>query len=119
MQAINKNTVFAIFNDADNSTANFATRLFNAGVFDKATARALAVEWAAAKYNQKIIKGQRGDTLAQDSAGLQAVTRVLRACFESAPANKSQSNKTDPVKSLLARYTKLSKAEQRRFLASI
>ena len=119
MKAINKQVVFAIFNDADNSTASFATRLFNAGVFDKATARTLAVEWAAAKYGQKVIKGQRGDTLTQDSAGLQAVTRVMRACFESAPSNKSSNNKTDKVKSLVTSFSKLTPAEKRRFLASI
>jgi hypothetical protein len=119
MKAINKQTVFAIFNDANHSAASFATRLFNAGVFDKATARTLAVEWAAEKYTQKIIKGQRGLTLAQDSAGLQAVTRVMKACFESAPSNKSSNNKTDKVKSLVTSFGKLTPAEKRRFLASI
>ncbi len=122
MKAINKQTVFAIFNDANHSAASFATRLFNAGVFDKATARTLAVEWAAEKYTQKIIKGQRGLTLAQDSAGLQAVTRVMKACFETTPkptTNKSSNNKTDKVKSLVTSFGKLTPAEKRRFLASI
>jgi hypothetical protein len=120
---INKSAVFAVFNAADEDVS-LADRLLTLGIGDRATARPLAVEWAAAKYKAKIIKGQRGDTLPQNSSALQAVTRVLSVIFPSvdmpqAKPSKTTANKVDPVKSLVTRYTKLTAAEKRRFLASI
>jgi hypothetical protein len=120
---INKSAVFAVFNAADEDVS-LADRLLTLGIGDRATARPLAVEWAAAKYKAKIIKGQRGDTLPQNSSALQAVTRVLSVIFPSvdmpqAKPSKATANKVDPVKSLVTRYTKLNAAEKRRFLASI
>ena len=121
MQTINTNKINAVFNAADNAPADLASKLFDLGIFTRNDARPHAIKWAAEKYGAKIIAGQRGDTLPQDSAALKAVTRVLSVIFPSVDIAqpKTASNKTDPVKSLLARYTKLSKAEQRRFLASL
>jgi hypothetical protein len=120
---INKTAVFAVFNAADEDVS-LADRLLTLGIGDRATARPLAIEWAAAKYKAKIIKGQRGDTLPQNSAAIQAVSRVLSVIFPSADMpqakpSKPTANKVDPVKSLVTRYTKLTAAEKRRFLASI
>lgn len=119
--SINKSAVFAVFNAADEDVS-LADRLLTLGIGDRATARPLAIEWAAAKYKAKIIKGQRGDTLPQDSAAIKAVSRVLSVIFPSVDmptTKKATANKVDPVKSLVTRYTKLSAAEKRRFLASI
>ena len=121
--SINKSAVFAVFNAADDDVS-LADRLLTLGIGDRATARPLAIEWAAAKYKTPIIKGQRGDTLPQNSKAIQAVTRVLSVIFPSVDmpkptTKKPTANKVDPVKSLVTRYTKLSAAEKRRFLASI
>ena len=121
--SINKTAVFAVFNAA-NEDVGFADRLLTLGIGDRATARPLAIEWASAKYKTAIIKGQRGDTLPRDSAAERAVNRVLSVIFPSVDmpkptTKKPTANKVDPVKSLVTRYTKLSAAEKRRFLASI
>ena len=120
-KSINTNAVNAVFNAADAAPANLASKLFDLGIFTRNDARPHAIKWAAEKYGAKIIKGQRGDTLPQDSAALKAVTRVLAVIFPSVDIAqpKVSVNKVDPVKSLVTRFGKLSKAEQRRFLASI
>ena len=121
---INKSAVFAVFTDADNLSATFTDRLLTLGLGDRATARPFAMEWAAAKYGVKIIKGQRGNTLPRDSAAERAVNRVLSVIFPSADMPKAKTkkptaNKVDPVKAMVTSYTKLTAAEKRRFLASI
>ena len=120
-KSINTKAVNAVFNAADAAPANLASKLFDLGIFTRNEARPHTVRWAAEKYNAKIIKGQRGDTLPQGSAAIQAVTRVLSVIFPSVDiATPKQSvNKVDPVKSLVTRYGKLTAAEKRRFLASI
>lgn len=119
--SINTKAVNAVFNAADAAPANLASKLFDLGIFTRNEARPHAVRWAAEKYNAKVIKGQRGDTLPQGSAAIQAVTRVLSVIFPSADiaTTKPSVNKVDPVKSLVTRYGKLTAAEKRRFLASI
>ena len=120
---INRTAVFAVFNAADEDVS-LADRLLTLGIGDRATARPLAVEWAAAKYKTKIVKGQRGDTLPRDSAAERAMNRVLSVIFPSADMPKAKTkkptaNKVDPVKAMVTSYTKLTAAEKRRFLASI
>lgn len=119
--SINTKAVNAVFNAADAAPANLASKLFDLGIFTRNEARPHAVRWAAEKYNAKVIKGQRGDTLPQGSAAIQAVTRVLSVIFPSVDiaTPKPSVNKVDPVKSLVTRYGKLTAAEKRRFLASI
>jgi len=119
MPAINKQTVFAIFQDADNSQASFATRLFNAGIFDKMQALPLVIEFVEAKYTAKAKKGQRGLTFEKDTAPHTAMKRILANCFETTPTKPKASHRTDPIDSLVIKFKKLSKAEQKRFLASI
>jgi hypothetical protein len=120
---INKSAVFAVFNAADEDVS-LADRLLTLGIGDRATARPLAVEWAAAKYKTKAIEGQRGLTLPHGSTALQAVQRVLSAIFPSVDMpqtkpSKATANKVDPVKAMVTRYAKLTAAEKRRFLAAI
>ena len=121
--SFNKQAVFAVFTDADNSSASFADRLLALGVGDRATARPLAMEWAAKKHGETIKQGQRGLTFAKrDSAAERAMNRVLQLCFPSAdkPTPKAKANnKTDAVAKLLKSYNALTGAEKRRFLASI
>lgn len=120
--SINKSAIFAVFTDADNSSVSFAERLFALGVGDRATAKPLAMEWAAAKHKVKIEKGQRGDKLPTNSAAERAMYRVLDVCFPKADAPKAKpatSKQADPVAKLLAAYTKLTPAEKRAFLRRI
>ena len=92
-----KSLVFAVFDKADAGSLHFAEQLLALGIGDRKAARPIAVEWAAEKYGQKIISGQRGDTLAQGSAGLQAVQRVLSVCFPGAdmPARGEEAAQSD------------------------
>jgi hypothetical protein len=122
MTTFNTNKINAVFNAADNAPADLASKLFDQGIFTRNDARPHAVKWAAEKYGAKVIKGQRGDTLPQGSAAIQAVTRVLSVIFPSVDIAKPKAptaNKVDAVASLVKKFGTLSKAEQRRFLASI
>ena len=122
MNAINKSAIFAVFNDADTSSASFADRLFKLGIGDRATAKPLAMEWAANKYKAKIAQGQRGDKLPTNSAAERAMYRVLDVCFPKADMPKAKpatSKHVDPVAKLLAAYAKLTPAEKRKFLNRI
>jgi hypothetical protein len=121
MNAINKSAIFAVFNDADTSSASFADRLFQLGVGDRATAKPLAMEWAATKYKATIEQGQRGDKLPRNSAAERAMFRVLDVCFPKAdmPATPKESSQSDPVTKLLKAYAKLTPAEKRKFLNRI
>ena len=121
---INRKAIFAVFNEADNSSASFTERLIALGVADPSTAKPLAMEWAAGKYGARITQGQRGATLPRNSAAERAMYRVLGVCFPSADAPKSPkspkspkatANKTDAVAKLFKTWQALSAAEKRRF----
>ncbi len=122
---INKTTktaAFAVFDDADKSSASFAERLMKIGIGDRATARPLAMEWAANKYNAKIEQGLQGAKLPRDSAAERAMNRVLAQCFPSVDlpkATPAASNQQDVVAKLLKAYAKLTPAEKRKFKAAI
>lgn len=122
MTTINKTAIFAVFNDADTSSVSFAERLMALGVADRATAKPLAMEWAANKYKAKVTQGQRGDKLPTNSAAERAMYRVLDVCFPKADMPKAKpatSKHTDPVAKLLSAYAKLTPAEKRAFLRRI
>jgi hypothetical protein len=123
IMTFNKQAVFAVFKDADNESASFAERLIALGVADRATARPLAMEWAATKYGEKLVEGQRGMTWAKrDTAAERAANRVLGLCFPAVDLPKAKtksSNKADPVESLLKKFASLTAAEKRRFKAAI
>ncbi len=115
---INRKAIFAVFNEADGASASLAQRLIELGIADRATAKPLAMEWAAKKYNARIEQGQRGDKLPRDSAAERAMNRVLQVCFPSADKPKSTRNtshKTDEVAALFKKWQALSGAEKRRF----
>ena len=123
--AATKSAAFAIFDEADKSSASFAERLMALGIGDRATAKPLAMVWASKKYKAEIVEGQRGDKLPRDSAAEKAMHRVLAACFPSIDLPKAEAAgraSVDPVMQLVkaqraidAKLAKLSKAEQKRF----
>jgi hypothetical protein len=124
MNATIKQQVFQIFNKADSSALSFAESLLALGVGDRATARPLALEWASAKFNVRIVDGQRGKALDGKAANYEAAKtasrRVLQVCFPQADMNfAAKRNETDPVERLVKMYAKLSGAQKRSFKAAI
>ena len=122
MKAINTTAINAVFTAVDKSSTSFTEDLFLLGVCTRAIAYPLAMQWAATKYGDKIVSGQRGDRLTRDSAADKAMRRVLDVCFP--PAERPQStsksaSKADVVTSLLKRYAALTGAEKRRFMMSL
>jgi hypothetical protein len=125
--AATKAAAFAVFDDADNSSASFAARLLKIGIGDRATAKPLVMEWASIKYKAAIVDGQRGPMLPRNSAAEKAMARALAACFPSVDLPKSQAkakrNNDDAVGKLLAAtvkgYAKLTAGEKRSFKAKL
>ena len=122
LNAATKSAAFAIFDEADKSSASFAERLMALGIGDRATAKPLAMVWASKKYKAEIVEGQRGDKLPRDSAAEKAMHRVLAACFPSVDLPKAEAAgraSVDPVKKLLKAYAALSGGEKRAFKAAL
>ena len=119
MTSINKSNVFSIFQDADNSQASFATRLFDEGVFDKAQAIPLVIEFVEQKYNVKAKDGQRGKTFEKDTAPHTAMKRIIANCFETVKTPSAEKSKKDEVELLLAKIKKLSETDQKRIKDAI
>ena len=119
--SINKQNVFKIFQDADNSQASFATRLFDEGIFDKTQAMPLVIEFIEGKYKgAKAYMGQRGMTFTKDTAEYWAMKRIIANCFETVAKPKSNTqNKKDPIDALLAKIKALPKAAQKRIKDAI
>lgn len=122
-KSFNRVAVYAVFNEADKSSASFTERLLAEGIGSRADARPLAMEWASKKYSVAIKEGQRGMTFVKrDTDAERAMNRVLQVCFPSADLKKSgkaTANKVDAVAKLVEKYNTLSASEKRRFLKSI
>ena len=124
-KSFNRPAVFAVFNDADKSSASFAVRLMELGIASRAEAKPFAMEWAAKKHNETIKMGQRGMTFVKrDTNAERAMNRVLEVCYPKADAPKPKTpkataNKVDEVAKLLKKYQALTAVEKRRFLKSI
>jgi len=122
-KSFNRVAVYAVFNEADKSSASFTERLLAEGIGSRADARPLAMEWASKKYSVAIKEGQRGMTFVKrDTDAERAMNRVLQVCFPSADLKKSGNaivNKVDAVAKLVEKYNTLSASEKRRFLKSI
>lgn len=116
-----KASAFAVFNKADDVSVNLLSELLVLGIASRTDAKPLVIEWASKKYNCKPYEGQRGLTFKQGSTARMAMNRVLDRIFggETKPTTSKVSNKVDPVKSLVTRFSKLTAAEKRRFLASV
>ena len=121
--SINKQNVFKIFQEADNSQASFASRLYDEGIFDKTQALPLVIEFIEGKYKVKADMGQRGMTFTKDTGEHQAMKRIIANCFEtvSKPKGNTQ-NKTepkDPLAALIAKIKQMPKADQKRIKDAI
>lgn len=121
-----RSAVFAVFDDADNSSASFAERLIALGVADRATARPLAMEWASKRYGVALKESQKGGmTFAtRGSDAERAMYRVLAVCFPAAdvPAaagGRGRGETKSAVDKLLAAYAKLTAGEKRSFKAAL
>lgn len=114
---INRTAIYAVFNDADTTSASFTERLLALGVGNRAMAKPFAMEWAAKKYRVAIAQGQRGAMLPRNSAAEKAMNRVLSVCFPPADAPKltRKPHQIDRVSKLFDAWAKLSAAEKRRF----
>lgn len=116
-----KAQAFAVFNKADDVSVVLLSELLVLGIASRTDAKPLVIEWASKKYNCKPYEGQRGLTFKQGSTARMAMNRVLDRIFggETKPSKPKASNKVDPVKSLVTRFSKLTASEKRRFLASV
>ena len=86
---------------ADNSSASFLDTLLSEGIGTREEVRVYAMKWAIAqkKYaDVSVVMGQRGLKFnKRGSAAEQAVTRILRAVFNSGETGKKQ-KKAQPAK---------------------
>ena len=120
-KSFNRVAVYAVFNEADKSSASFTERLLAEGIGSRADARPLAMEWASKKYSVAIKEGQRGMTFVKrDTNAERAMNRVLEVCYPKADAPKPKTpkataNKVDPVSALFKKWQALSAGEKRRF----
>jgi hypothetical protein len=126
MNASIKSAVFAIFTDADGSSASFADRLLTLGVGDRATARPLAMEWASKKYDAALKESNKGGMtfVERNTDAERAMYRVLAVCFPSADikpvkAKAAGRAQQDAVEKLLAAFAKLDAGQKRSFKAKL
>lgn len=123
MPKFNFTPIQQIFADADDSAVSFADRLLALGIATKSEAKPHAMEYASIRYGAKITAGRQGNLLPRNSDAERAMYRVLALCFPSAdkPVSSQRvvAKKVDAVAQLVTKYSKLTKAEQRRFLSSI
>ena len=115
-----RNHAYLIFNKVSDTGTTFAVELAALGV-DEVVGRALAMEWASAKYKAPITMGQRGLMLPHDSVARLAMKRVIAFIWprESATPKKSTRNKVDPVEALIKKINGLTPAQRRRIKAAI
>ena len=124
MNASIKSAAFAVFNDADNTSAKLAERLFALGIADKATARPLAMEWASKKYGAALKESNKGGMtfVERNTDAERAMYRVLAVCFPSVDlkaAKPAGRNQADPVAKLLKAYAALTAGQKRSFKAQL
>ena len=114
--ALHSNTaVAAVFNDADNSAANFLARLMEQGIATRAEAEPFALLWASEKYGCPLSENQRGvgfnTSHAKYETSKSAKNRVLNRIFndevrESSAPKKVKFNAEKAAKQIKAKYTK-------------
>ena len=129
--SINTTAAFIAFDKfaATTQKANdtLVSALGKAGITTLEVARPIAMQWVSARTKCPIVSGSGKATgrkvldakHANYEAAKKALQRVMSAFAPKPTTGKPTANKVDAVQLLLTRYSKLSKAEQRRFLASI
>jgi hypothetical protein len=113
-----KNKAYLIFNAVEGASCDFAEQLLVLGV-DRVVGRALAMEWASAKYKTPIVVGQRGANLPWGSAAQKAHSRVCLFVWPNESKATAKRNTTDPVEALIKKINKLTPAQRRRIRAAI
>ena len=108
--------VAAVFNDADNSAAEFLSRLMEQGIATRAEAEPFALLWASQKYGCPLnAEGQRGVGFtyghAKYEVAKKAKNRVLNRIFndevsESSAPKKVKFDAAKAAKQIKAKYTK-------------
>ncbi len=107
--------VAAVFNDADNSAAEFLARLMEQGIATRAEAEPFALLWASDKYKCPLAENQRGvgfDTEhAKYEVAKKAKNRVLNRIFndevaEPATPKKVKFDAEKVAKQIKSKYTK-------------
>jgi hypothetical protein len=114
--ALHSNTaVAAVFNDADNSAAEFLARLMEQGIATRAEAEPFALLWASEKYGCPLSENQRGvgfnTSHAKYETSKSAKNRVLNRIFndevrESSAPKKVKFDAEKAAKQIKAKYTK-------------
>lgn len=129
--SINTTAAFIAFDKfaATTQKANdtLVSALGKAGITTLEAARPVAMQWVSARTKCPIVSGAGKATgrmvldakHANYEAAKKALQRVMSAFSPKPTTGKPTANKVDAVQLLVTRYSKLSKAEQRRFLASI
>ena len=129
--SINTTAAFIAFDKfakaQDTSRATLVNELGKAGITTLEAARPIAMQWVSARTKCPIVSGSGKATgrkvldakHANYEAAKKALQRVMSAFAPKPTTAKPTVNKVDAVQLLVTRFSKLSKAEQRRFLASI
>jgi len=116
----------------DGARVALVKALGKAGITTLEEARPVAMQWVSARTKCRIVSGAGKATgrMVLDAthpkyeAAKKSLQRVMEAFAPKAKsgkatASKATANKSDPIKLLVIRYQALTKAEQKRFLASI
>ena len=114
----------------DDSRETLVKELREAGITTLEAARPIAMQWVSARTKCPIVDGggkAKGSKVLNRmhrnyEAAKKALQRIMGAFTpkpKSTKSGKPTVNKVDAVQLLVTRFSKLSKAEQRRFLASI
>ena len=114
--AMHSNTaVAAVFNDADNSAAEFLARLMEQGIATRAEAEPFALLWASDKYGCPLSENQRGVGFNTEhgkyETAKKAKNRVLNRIFndevsETATPKKAKFDAKKAAEQLKTKYTK-------------
>jgi hypothetical protein len=135
-KSINTQAAFVAFDKFakadDTSRITLVKELREAGITTLEVARPIAMEWVSAKTKCPIVDGAGKATgrkvLDASHGNYEAAKKALqrlmgafepKAKTDAAKSGKPTAKKVDAVQKLLDAYAKLSKAEQKRFLASI
>ena len=111
----------------DGARVALVKALGKAGITTLEDARPVAMQWVSARTKCRIVSGAGKATgrMVLDAthpkyeAAKKSLQRVMDAFAPKAKSGTSTANKSDPIKLLVTRYQALTKAEQKRFLASI
>lgn len=129
--SINTQAAFVAFDKfaraQDASRETLVRELRAAGITTLEEARPIAMQWVGAKCKCPIVSGSgkaTGRKVLDAShrnyeAAKKSLQRVMNVFEPKAKSGKPTAQKADAVERLVNAYAKLTKAEQRRFLASI